>query len=206
MYAKIKINRILGENNMKIDVTKHLTMGAKRTLKAFRVAMFELLGEKDFDKITVNDICQKGEYPRATFYNYFDDKLDLLKYLWSYIAKDILSQLPDDKQNDANLIKIFNLLVQFFHENTALLANIKQSNGADSHLWHNLAGYLKHEANRIVYQNCSTDSKPSIPAKLLSRFYSDLIIGMLEWCLFEEPNIQLKIADEYLLKLLHNDL
>lgn len=72
---------------MKIDVTKHLTLGAKRTLKAFRVAMFDALSEKDFDRITVNDICKKSEYPRATFYNYFDDKLDLLEYLWSYIVK-----------------------------------------------------------------------------------------------------------------------
>ena len=66
---------------MKIDVTKQLTLGARRTLKAFRIAMFEELSEKEFDKITVNDICQRSEYPRATFYNYFDDKLDLLQYL-----------------------------------------------------------------------------------------------------------------------------
>lgn len=190
---------------MKIDVTHHLTLGAKRTLKAFRITMFELLGQKDFDKITVNDICQTSEYPRATFYNYFDDKLDLLEYLWSSIAKDILGQLPDDKKNDANLVKIFNLLVQFFNNNSELLENIKQCGGADSHLWHNLSGYLKHEANQIVYNDCSTAAH-AIPAKLLSRFYSDLIIGMLEWCLFEENDIELDVADKYLLRLLHNDL
>lgn len=190
---------------MKIDLTKHLTLGARRTLKAFRIAMFELLSEKEFDKITVNDICEKSEYPRATFYNYFDDKLDLLKYLWSHIAKDILDRLPNNQRNETNLIKIFNSLLSFFHDNPALLANIKKSDGANSHLWHNLSGYLKHEANQILYDSCTTSKEQNVPSELLARFYSDLIIGMLEWCLFENPTIDEKTADNYLINLLHNN-
>ncbi|GEO79526.1 TetR family transcriptional regulator [Companilactobacillus mindensis DSM 14500] len=190
---------------MKIDLSKHLTLGARRTLKAFRVAMFELLSEKEFDKITVNDICEACEYPRATFYNYFDDKLDLLEYLWSHIAKNILNQLPNDEKNDDNLIKIFNLLVNFFHDNPALLANIKKNDGANSHLWHNLSGYLKHEANQLLYHSYSDSKEQNVPVELLARFYSDLVIGMLEWCLFENPTIDEKTADNYLINLLHNN-
>ena len=190
---------------MKIDLTKHLTLGAKRTLKAFRIAMFELLSEKEFDKITVNDICERSEYPRATFYNYFDDKLDLLEYLWSHIAKNILNQLPNDEKNDDNFIKIFNLLLKFFHDNPALLANINKNGGANSHLWHNLSGYLKHEANQLLYNTCSNSKDQNVPVELLARFYSDLIIGLLEWCLFEKTTIDEKTADNYLINLLHNN-
>lgn len=169
------------------------------------MAMFELLSEEEFDKITVNDICLRSEYPRATFYNYFDDKLDLLQYLWSSIAKNILEQLPSSDKYENNLVKTFNLLLKFFNDNPALLANIKKTNGANSHLWHNMSGYLKHEANKIVYQRCIDNNSIQIPARLLSRYYSDLIISMLEWCLFENPEIDLETADRYLMDLLQHD-
>jgi len=191
---------------MKIDVTNHLTLGAKRTLKAFRVAMFESLAEQEFDKITVNDICQKSEYPRATFYNYFDDKLDLLEYLWSYIGRDILQQLTSVAKNEDGLIETFNLLLDFFHEHIPLLEKIKLNNGVDSHLWHNTSHYLKHEANRIIAENALPSTSERVPAKLLARFYSDLIVVMLEWCLFEQPDISKDEADQYLTTLLHGGL
>lgn len=191
---------------MKIDVTQHLTLGAKRTLKAFRIAMFEALSENEFDKITVNDICQKSEYPRATFYNYFDDKLDLLQYLWSYIGHDIFQKIPDITRNEDGLIETFNLLLDFFHSNKPLLENIKKSNGVDSHLWHNTAGYLKREANEIIVEHCLPSTSKRVPPKLLARFYSDLIVGMLEWCLFEQPDVDKETADKYLTTLLHGGL
>jgi AcrR family transcriptional regulator len=187
---------------MKIDVTKQLTLGARRTLKAFRIAMFEELSEKEFDKITVNDICQRSEYPRATFYNYFDDKLDLLQYLWSYIAKDVFERLSITSENNT-LVDAFNLLLGFFHSNESLLNSIKKNNGVNSHLWHNMSGYLKHEVNKVVYQYCADNHSNQVPAKMLSRFFSDLLIGMLEWCLFDEPDIETKIADKYLISLLN---
>ena len=188
---------------MKIDVTKHLTLGAKRTLKAFRIAMFEELSEKEFDKITVNDICQRSEYPRATFYNYFDDKIDLLQYLWSYIAKDVLEQLSKDTSDRNTLVNVFNLLLGFFHSNESLLNSIKQNNGVNSHLWHNMSGYLKNEVNKVVYQYCADNPSNQVPAKMLSRFFSDLLIGMLEWCLYDEPENDTKTADDYLNALLN---
>lgn len=188
---------------MKIDVTKHLTLGAKRTLKAFRVALFEALGEKEFDKITVNDICKKSEYPRATFYNYFDDKYDLLQYFWSYIGKDILSKISDDSDDEEGIISIFNLLLDFFDRHQDLVKNITKNNGVDSNLWHSMSGYLRQEANKLVYDYCSTNNQIEVPAKLLARFYSDLIIAVLEWCLFEQPNIDSKTADKYLTSLLN---
>lgn len=74
---------------MKYDLTKPLTRGAKRTLDAFRREMFSRLSEKPFEEITVGELCENAQYPRATFYNYFDDKYDLLNYCWLSLAEEI---------------------------------------------------------------------------------------------------------------------
>ena len=42
-----------------------------RTRKLLSTALFDLMAEKDFSQITVNDICEKAMVRRATFYNHF---------------------------------------------------------------------------------------------------------------------------------------
>ena len=74
---------------MKYDITKPLTKGAKRTLDAFSREMFMLLSEKSFEEITVGQLCEAAQYPRATFYNYFDDKYDLLHCCWQTLAQKV---------------------------------------------------------------------------------------------------------------------
>ena len=40
-------------------------------------------------EITVGELCKCANYPRATFYNYFDDKFDLLNYCWIGLTQEI---------------------------------------------------------------------------------------------------------------------
>lgn len=49
----------------------------KRTRKLLIDAFVELLGEKSFDAITVQDIAARSTVNRATFYSHFLDKYDL---------------------------------------------------------------------------------------------------------------------------------
>ena len=49
----------------------------KRTRKLLQDALLELLAEKSFDAITVQDIAERSTINRATFYAHFVDKYDL---------------------------------------------------------------------------------------------------------------------------------
>lgn len=40
----------------------------------------KLIREKDFDKITINDIIKGTNISRQTFYYYFKDKYDIIAY------------------------------------------------------------------------------------------------------------------------------
>ena len=74
---------------MKYDLTKPLKNGAKRALNSFSSKMFLLLSKKSFEEITIGELCEEAQYPRATFYNYFDDKYDLLGYCWQTLAEQV---------------------------------------------------------------------------------------------------------------------
>lgn len=49
-----------------------------RSKKALRRALIDLMEEKGFDSITINDLCSAADLNRGTFYNHFTDKEDLL--------------------------------------------------------------------------------------------------------------------------------
>jgi AcrR family transcriptional regulator len=51
----------------------------KRTRQLLHRAFSELLSEKTFEEITVNDIAERSTVNRATFYDHFPDKFALLE-------------------------------------------------------------------------------------------------------------------------------
>ena len=51
---------------------------SKRTRRMLQKALNELMTEKKFSEISVQDITAKAEINRATFYAHFDDKYELL--------------------------------------------------------------------------------------------------------------------------------
>ena len=59
-----------------------LSTGGKRTVRLLTDALSELMGKKTFDDITVKEICALAMVPHSTFYNYFEDKFDLLHTLF----------------------------------------------------------------------------------------------------------------------------
>lgn len=65
---------------MKNSVNKKMTIATKRNYKLLSDALFALMSKRSFNSISVVDICEKAMVPRATFYNHFEDKFDLLRY------------------------------------------------------------------------------------------------------------------------------
>ena len=56
----------------------------------FAKAMGELVEKEPLESITVNDIVEKASASRTTFYRYFKDKNDLLAYVYTKMASDLI--------------------------------------------------------------------------------------------------------------------
>jgi len=59
---------------------KRLDPRIKRTRQLLRQALMELMAEKSFQAITVQDIAERATVNRVTFYAHFEDKYALLEY------------------------------------------------------------------------------------------------------------------------------
>jgi AcrR family transcriptional regulator len=51
----------------------------RKTREAINQAFIELMAERDFDKITINDIAERANMNRGTIYLHYIDKYDLLE-------------------------------------------------------------------------------------------------------------------------------
>ena len=60
-----------------------------RSKKALRGALVELMEERGFDAVTVNDLCERADLYRGTFYNHFRDTDQLLALLEDEVMADV---------------------------------------------------------------------------------------------------------------------
>ncbi|MBP5363266.1 MAG: TetR/AcrR family transcriptional regulator [Ruminococcus sp.] len=66
-----------------------------RTKKAIRIALAELLCEKDINTITIKDISEKADINRKTFYNYYSGIHQVVDEIENSIINSLESNLND---------------------------------------------------------------------------------------------------------------
>ena len=74
----------------------------EQTQRLLKEALIKLLGQQNFEEITVNDIVPEAYVTRSTFYRYYDDKYELLSEIEDQILQFIRNErevefLMDDK-------------------------------------------------------------------------------------------------------------
>ena len=68
-----------------------------KTNELLSKALIELLKEKSFEDIKLNEICDKALVHKTTFYNHFQDKYELLYYVVKNIQKNMEMNIDDSK-------------------------------------------------------------------------------------------------------------
>src|SRR5512134_2049542 len=69
----------------------------QRTRQSLRAALLELIKEKGYDAISTEEITERANVGRATFYLHYKDKEDLLLEEFSEMANEkvqVLSEIP----------------------------------------------------------------------------------------------------------------
>lgn len=182
---------------MKYDLTKKPTRGAIRTLSSFSSTMLLLLTKKTFEEITVNELCSLSNFPRATFYNYFDDKYDLINYCWHDLAAQIhLEEIP--LIDDHHLLNtFFDRLYFLFKEKQDLLNGVLKYNDYDSFLIGSFVSYMRKVMHALFKEQLETCNN-KIPIEIISDHYSNTILLMLEWVFIQKKTEDLDSIHAYL--------
>lgn len=188
---------------MKYDITKPLTKGAQRALGAFSRELFMLLSEKPFEEITVGQVCEAAQYPRATFYNYFDDKYDLLGYCWQTLAEKIGFRDYHHAEENEMLYLYFDRIYDFTKQNEAVIHRVLLHNSEVGYMFSSFRNFLNNRI-RFIFKSCPEAMQKDIPNELLADHYSNTLFLVWQWAAIKKSDCTKEQAHKYLCSFVGN--
>ncbi|MCR5632367.1 MAG: TetR/AcrR family transcriptional regulator [Eubacterium sp.] len=153
----------------------------KKTRSAIYSAFTDLLKEEAYSKITVQQIIDRADIGRTTFYSHFETKDDLLKSLCNDIFDHVFSKsLDKEKTHDFSCVKgtesqITHILYHL-QEHMGYLPGILRGEGGDIFM-----SYFKEKLTELfapIQENVSSD----IPSDyILNHMVSDFSETVRWW-------------------------
>jgi AcrR family transcriptional regulator len=170
----------------------------QRTRQALRGALLELIKEKGFEAISVEEITERANLGRATFYLHYKDKEDLLLEEFREIASNrvqVLSEIPvliwKSNQGQIELADehapMMPLLLVFEHAaQNAALYRILLRGESSQRIIEQIREIIVQSINEIVRTRMQTEpppGPPEVPIEMLAAYFSGALMSTLNWWL-----------------------
>ena len=152
-----------------------------RTRVALRHALIELIQEKHFDEITVQNIIDRANIGRATFYAHFRDKEDLLIGDWEQFLDGFVQFINWNNVGKTRFVPIqefFSHLKDFHHFYRALVRSSKAER-----LFKKGSSHLAQGIEKSLNDFLENKPQPSIPVSILANHLATAVFEQLKWWL-----------------------
>lgn len=154
-----------------------------RTRRALKDALMALILEKGYDTLTIEDITERADLGRTTFYLHYRDKEDLLLESILEIINDLVAQTRASGEQP--------ILLTFQHaaKNADLYRIILRGEGvfkAIDRLRKIVAQTIEELLSEALQERSAQDQvevKPQIPMDVFVNYFAGSLLGMLTWWL-----------------------
>ena len=69
-----------------------MDLRTQKIIDSLTGAFKQLIEEKSFEAITVNELCERAKTRRATFYKHFSDKYDFFQYMLEQMRSELIQE------------------------------------------------------------------------------------------------------------------
>jgi AcrR family transcriptional regulator len=152
-----------------------------RTRQALEAALLSLIKEKEFDRISVQEIIDRANVARATFYSHYDNKEDLLESGF----KGLLAELRERQQRaritsptDERWFAFSEHLLAHAHEHRAIFPAIVSKRGG-SLIQHLLRELLVKVIREDVKALRASQPASPVPDEAVVQFIAGGLFGMM---------------------------
>jgi AcrR family transcriptional regulator len=155
----------------------------RRTRQLLHQALMSLILEKPYHAISVQDILDRADVGRSTFYAHFQDKDNLFRYGFERML-DALAQHIDAHEQEATDSHYFPSLALFQHvqENQQLFKALIGGQGIELLLKHGQNALSQRIENHLE-RHVREGREVSIPLPVLSYYLAGSLITLLKWWL-----------------------
>ena len=156
-----------------------------RTRKLLWEALIALIQEKEYSEITIQDIADRANVNRVTFYLHYRDKQDLLEKSVDVIFTDLTSRITPLSGETFRLDvppQGMILVYQFIAENATFYRIILGENGIPF-LVNRLRKFLAEIAMQLLPSLAAQEEPRRIPIEVVAQYAAGSMIALITWWL-----------------------
>ena len=171
-----------------------------KTKKYIEESFIYLLRQKDFNKITVQDILDRALINRSTFYKHYTDKYQLAENLCNEVFDLLITGVKNrfECANVEDALMVIKPLYKILSVKREEILALYTINTDTIHLYDDMSDFLK----RSFFDQYKKKNKKS-PDILdyLSGLYAALVMTSIRWCLQNDGYEELTSHTQIFLKL-----
>lgn len=154
-----------------------------KTRANIRNSFIELLLEKDFNEITIQNILDQALINRSTFYNHYSDKYDLVEQLITELMKNFALFLNErfSYMKDEELISTLYKTYEYLYDQKKTILALWKIKTTSLHLYDDCENLLKE--NFMQYLATNNIYKDSSLSDYYSTIYASLVLTTIKWLL-----------------------
>lgn len=168
----------------------------RKTRQALREAMINLMEEKGYDKVTVEELTNRADIGRTTFYLHYNAKQDLLLEQFGELLDNLVEQLYQipfsawRQEGDSFVVddhpnRPISMIFQHAADNEELYRIVLQGEGVDQAL-ERLQTVMTNAVNKYLRSKLGDDREQlniQIPIEVFSNYFAGAMLGVLKWWL-----------------------
>ena len=156
---------------------------SQRTHRLVISAMLELMAEKSYDAITVQDLLDRANIGRSTFYSHYFDKEDVLASVAEQML-EMLSQQFSQRNAGQGIIPSLELFQHALQNQQHFRAMLRGH--AREVVWDAAQASLSRTIEQTLAATLATKRSPSVPLTVISQYLAGAFLNLLKWWLEAE--------------------
>lgn len=156
---------------------------SQRTRHLVISAMMELMREKRYDAITVQDLLDRAGIGRSTFYIHYFDKEDVLESMAEYLFETLRAPLTHKETNRVLLPSL--QLFQHVQEQ-AQYFQVLQRGRAGALLWEKGQALLSRTIEQALVSASLGERSLTVPPVVVAQYLAGSFLSLLRWWLEAE--------------------
>lgn len=145
-----------------------------KTRIALRDAMLNLLPLRGWDQVSIQEICDRANVGRSTFYMHYRSKDDLLSEGLNDLRDLLLRQVPADRKNQPFAF-LRGLLAHVDEQKEVFRAVIGRRSG------HSIEWRFREMVLQLVHSELAGRGLPDAKVALLGRYLAGGIVEVMAW-------------------------
>lgn len=169
-----------------------------KTHKALTDTFWQMLSEKKFENITVNELCDRAMVRRATFYKHFADKNEFFAFLIRAKQTEFDAQIRQQTDNahpQSFYLGVIQHALDFLNSNKKLVQTVLQSNMLPT-----VVDILSKQISLDISQKLKEDAKNGVPLpaspQVMAQFFTGALVYTVMWWVSQKKVSEAELMEE----------